>query len=194
MLSEYTLKLPALTVSTASSDASSLLQEAQRNFGFVPNMFALMANSPGLLSTYAHGYAQFRGDSGFCAVEQEVIFLTISAANGCEYCVSAHSMVAQAISKVPATVTAAIRAGNTPADAKLAALCGFTRTLLNTRGLPSRREVEAFLSAGYSERQVLEIILAIALKTISNYSNHLLHTPLDAAFAAHAWSDPKAAQ
>lgn len=194
MLSEYTLKLPKLTVSTASGAASNLLQEAQSNFGFVPNMFALMANSPGLISTYAHGYAQFRADSGFSKLEQEVIFLTISAANGCEYCVSAHSMVAQDISKVPAAVTASIRAGNTPVEAQLAALCGFTRTLLSTRGLPSRRDVEIFLSAGYDERQVLEIILAIAIKTISNYSNHMLHTPLDAAFAAHAWSDPRTAQ
>lgn len=194
MLSEYTLKLPTLTASTASSSASKLLQEAQSNFGFVPNMFALMANSPGLLSTYAHGYAQFRADSGFSAVEQEAIFLTISVANGCEYCVSAHSMVAHAVSKVPAAVTDSIRTDNTPADAKLAALCGFTRTLLSTRGLPSRDEVETFLGAGYNERQVLEIILAIALKTISNYSNHMFHTPLDTAFAAHAWSDPKAAK
>jgi uncharacterized peroxidase-related enzyme len=194
MLSEYTLKLPALTANTASGSASTLLQEAQANFGFVPNMFGLMANSPGLLSTYAHGYAQFRADSGFSAVEQEVIFLTISVAHGCEYCVSAHSLVADAMSKVPATVTTSIRDGNAPDDAQLAVLCAFTRTLLSTRGLPSKRDVEGFLAAGYSERQVLEVILAIALKTISNYTNHMVHTPLDAAFSAYAWSDPKAAQ
>jgi alkylhydroperoxidase family enzyme len=96
------------------------------------------------------------------------------------------------MSKVPTMVTTSIRDGSTPDDAQLAALCAFTRTLLSTRGLPSKRDVEGFLAAGYSERQVLEVILAIALKTISNYTNHMVHTPVDAAFAAYAWRDPKA--
>ena len=132
-------------------------------------------------------YDRFRKDSGFISAEQEVVFLTISRGNGCHYCMAAHSIIADQISKVPPPVTDAIREGHPIPDSKLAALSGFTDTLLATRGLPSKAEVQAFLSAGYQERHVLEIILAIAVKTLSNYSNHLFHTPLDEMFAKREW-------
>jgi AhpD family alkylhydroperoxidase len=133
------------------------------------------------------GYDRFRKDSGFTPAEQEVVFLTISRGNGCDYCVAAHSMIADQMSKVPPTVTEAIREGRAIPDSKLAALSAFTDTLLATRGLPSTADVQAFLSTGYQERHVLEIILAIAVKTLSNYSNHLFHTPLDEMFAKREW-------
>ena len=141
MLSQYKLSLPALTAETAASNANVLLKGAQANYGFVPNMFTYMANSPGLLATYFLGHDQFRADSGFSAIEQEVVFLTVAVENGCEYCVSAHSLVADAMSKVPVAVTNAIRDGNTPPDAKLAALSAFTRTIVAKRGLTTRNDV-----------------------------------------------------
>jgi hypothetical protein len=55
--------------------------------------------------------------------------------------------------------------------------------------LPGRADVEAFLASGYSEQQILEIVLAIAVKTLSNYANHLFHTPVDSLFASRAWTD-----
>ncbi|MBX9913943.1 MAG: carboxymuconolactone decarboxylase family protein [Pseudomonadaceae bacterium] len=192
MLSAYKLSLPALTIETASPSAAALLKGAQANFGFIPNMFTHMAHAPGLLSTYFHGYEQFRANSDFTAVEQEVVFLAISIENGCEYCVSAHSLVADAMSKVPTEVTNALRDGKPVADAKLAALANFTRTMVVTRGLPARAAVAQFLAVGYTEKHVLEVILAIAVKTISNYTNHLAHTPVDAAFASRVWKDSRA--
>ena len=194
MQSAYKLTLPALTAETASPTASALLKGAQANYGFVPNMFTSMAHAPSLLSTYFHGFEQFRANSGFTAVEQEVVFLTISIENGCEYCVSAHSLVADTMSKVPTEVTNALRDGKQVANIKLAALANFTRTMVVTRGLPSVADVAQFLAVGYTEMQILEVILAIAVKTISNYSNHLAHTPVDAAFASRVWKDTKAAK
>jgi uncharacterized peroxidase-related enzyme len=164
-----------------------VLERAKAQLGFIPNMYASMANSPGLLETYMDGYDRFRKDSGFTPVEQEVVFLTISRTNGCEYCVAAHSVIADHKSKVPLAVTEAIREGRPIPDPKLATLSTFTDTLLAERGLPSTAQVRAFLAAGYEERQVLELILALAVKTLSNYANHLLHTPLDRAFAGREW-------
>ncbi len=188
MSAEYKLTLSPRTAPDAEPLAKTALEGAQKSLGFVPNMYAGMANSPGLLDTYLHGYQQFRQSSGFTPAEQEVVFLTISRTNGCRYCVAAHSFIADQMSKVPPAVTDAIRDGQEVPDAKLGALSTFTSTMVMTRGLPARRDVDAFLSAGYSERQVLEIILAIAVKTLSNYSNHLFHTPVDAMFASRAWS------
>ena len=189
MLSEYQLMLAPQTLDNTDPDARSVLEKAKVQVGFIPNMYARMVNSPGLLTTYLDGYALFRQRSGFTPVEQEVVFLTISRENGCEYCVGAHSVLADNLSKVPTAVTDAIREGAPIPDARLAALSRFARAMVVERGLPSRAEVDGFLSAGYSERQILEIVLAIAVKTLSNYANHLFHTPLDEVFAARAWKD-----
>lgn len=187
MSSEYKMTLSPKTLPNAESKAKAVLEKAKAQLGFIPNMYAGMANSPGLLETYLDGYDRFRKNSGFSPAEQEVVFLTISRGNGCDYCMAAHSMIADQMSKVPPAVTAAIREGRAIPDSKLAALSGFTDILLATRGLPSKADVAAFLGAGYQERHVLEIILAIAVKTLSNYSNHLFHTPLDEMFAKREW-------
>lgn len=187
MTAEYQLNLPFQTLEDAEPKAKEVLEKAKAQVGFIPNMYAGMVNSPGLLETYLDGYERFRNQSGFTPAEQEVVFLTISRGNGCDYCMAAHSMIAEKMSNVPVEVTEAIRNGQPIPDAKLAALATFTETLRETRGLPSKADVRAFLDAGFEERHVLEIILALAVKTLSNYANHLMHTPLDEAFAGHAW-------
>lgn len=189
MTAEYKMsQLGPLSAADAASGAKEILETAQLQLGFVPNMYAVMANSPGLLSTYAQGYALFRQDSGFTPVEQEVVLLTVSRENGCRYCVAAHSFVADAMSKVPTEVTDAIRDGTSVPDSKLRALSEFTRLMVKTRGLPSIADVAAFRAAGYTERHMLEVVLAIAVKTISNYANHLFHTSVDSVFAARTWA------
>jgi len=190
MLSEYKITLPLTTPDTAPTGAKDLLESAQKKMGFIPNMYNAMANSPGLLKTYLDGYAEFRAKSGFSPAEQEVVFLSISQANGCEYCMGAHSFLAEATSAVPGDVTTAIREGQPVSEVKLGALNEFTRVMVAKRGLPDRADVDAFLSADYTENDILEIILAIAVKTISNYSNHIFHTELDEVFSKHKWIDP----
>lgn len=173
------------TLENAASDTKEIFEITQSKFGFIPNMYRNIANSPGALSTYISGYNQFRERSGFTPAEQEVVFLTISQENNCAYCVAAHAMIADKMSGVPAEVTHAIRYGEIIPAPKLAALSNFTRRLMQSHGLPVESEIKEFLQAGYKEEQVLEVVLAIAVKTISNYINHLFNTPIDAAFASH---------
>lgn len=194
MSKPYKSTLPMQTIETAEPQAKALLEQAKRGLGMIPNMYAYMVNSPGFLSTYLHGYDFFRKQSGFTPAEQEVVFLTISYENGCSYCMAAHSFIADKQSHVPSAVTDAIRNGSTIPDQKLRALSDFTRTLFQTRGRPDSSHVEAFLAAGYTERHVLEIILALAVKTLSNYANHVFHTPVDGVFAERMWSAPTAAE
>jgi uncharacterized peroxidase-related enzyme len=160
----------------------------------VPNMYTFMANAPGLLETYMDGYTRFREESGFSPAEQEVVFLAISRENECAYCLAAHSLVADVFSQVPRAVTDAIRDNAPVPDARLAVLAGFARHLVSARGRPGESEARAFLAAGYSEQQILYLILAIAVKTISNYTNHVCDTPVDAAFKVREWGVFKAAQ
>ncbi|MDF9798466.1 AhpD family alkylhydroperoxidase [Catalinimonas alkaloidigena] len=129
----------------------------------------------------------FRGKTNFSAVEQEVILLSISYENSCHYCMAAHSIIADTMSKVPEEITNAIRDGKVIQEDKLNALSKFARTMVEKRGWPAEEDVSAFLDAGYEQDDILNIVLAISVKTISNYSNHLAQTPVDKAFASREW-------
>lgn len=192
MSAKFQMSLPPHTLTSESPRIRGVLEKAHKQVGFIPNMYAMMANSPGLLETYLTGYDRFRKESGFTAAEQEVVFLTISRENGCHYCVAAHSFIADKFSGVAAAVTDAIRDGTPIPNPKLRALSEFTRILMAKRGRPDRADVGALLAAGYEERHILEIILAIAVKTLSNWSNHVFQTPLDEMFAAREWSPARA--
>lgn len=187
-MSQSRLSLSAKTPQDAQGSAKAVLENSQRSMGMIPNMYANMANSPGLLATYADGYNRFREDSGFTPAEQEVVFLTISRHNGCNYCMAAHSMIADKMSGVPSGDLQALRDGTPLVDDKLKALNEFTQHLLESQGHPREEAVRQFLAAGYEERQVLEIALGMAVKLLSNYSNHLFDTPVDDAFADYSWS------
>jgi uncharacterized peroxidase-related enzyme len=185
MSNRYLNSLPALSPETATGAQKEILETAQKQVGFIPNMYANMANVPGLLSTYLYGYGLFRKDSGFTPAEQEVVFLAVSQTNGCKYCTAAHSMIADKMSGVPADVLQAIRSGQPIADARLAALFALTQDLVKNLGQASPAKVKAFLDVGYTESHVLNIILAVSVKVLSNYTNHAFATEVDERFAAY---------
>lgn len=184
----FKTSLPLRGKDDADPAISAPLTQIEAKMGMLPNMYRAMVNLPALLDTYSHGYTLFRAEAGFTPVEQEVVLMAISRFNGCHYCVAAHSFVADKMSKVPAEVTDAIRDGRPIADAKLEALREFAHIMTESRGNPTTDQAQAFLAAGYTEQHILGIILAISAKVISNYSNHIFHTELDAAFANRAWT------
>lgn len=185
---ERPFSLSARTESDPDPAVADALSRAKAQTGMIPNMYARMANVPGLLDAYLGGYNAFRKDSGFSAAEQETILLTISRVNGCTYCVAAHSALAD-MGEVPADVTDAIRDGKPLPDARLDALAEFTAAFVESRGLPTAAQTEAFLAAGYTETDILQILLAVSVKTISNYTNHQFHTPVDEMFAHRSWEE-----
>lgn len=187
-MTEYRSPLQPRTIETAEADAAERLEAAQKATGMIPNMYAMLANSPGLLSTYLDGYQRFRTGSGFSPAEQEAVFLTISRFNECHYCMAVHSFVADNVSKTPIEVTDAIRDDQPIVDERIGAIVAMTRALLDTHGHPAEADVTAFLRAGFTDEQVLELLLAIAVKTISNWANHLFQTPVDDVFAGRIWS------
>lgn len=181
----YIKTLTAVEHATAQGPQKEMLGSAQKQVGFIPNMYANMVNAPAVLSTYLHGYGLFRGESGFAPAEQEVVFLAVSQANGCTYCAAAHSMIADKVSGVPAPVLGAIRQGHPIPDAKFAALYALTQELVRTNGRPSQEKVDGFLAAGYQEKHILYIVLAVAVKVLSNYTNHAFGTEVDDRFSAY---------
>jgi uncharacterized peroxidase-related enzyme len=176
------------TEETAPERSKPILSATQTMLGFVPNLYATFAESPALLDGYtALGGAFARTD--FDTVERQVILLTASFENGCDYCMAAHSTVADA-EGVPEDVVAALRDGAPIGDPRLDALARFTRSVVQERGWVGAAELDGFLAAGFTRAQALEVVLGVGLKTISNYVSHLAHVPVDEAFQERSWARP----
>ena len=171
---------------TAPEASRPILEGAKAKYGFLPNLLGGLAASPAALEAYVT-LSDLFDKTSLTPVERQVVILAISAENGCEYCVAAHSTAA-AMLKVPDDVIEALRDGRPIDDERLEALRNFTETVVKKRGWADEDDVQAFLAAGFDRAQVLEIVLGVAFKTLSNYANHLIATPVDAAFAPRAWT------
>lgn len=167
-------------IASAPKESAPILDKVSHNLGFVPNLFGVMAEAPALLEAYSTLSGLFH-KSSFTPTERLVVLLAVSAENHCGYCVAAHSTIA-AVQRVPEAVVAAIRDGRPIDDNRLEALRSFARTLVQKRGFASDEDVQTFLTAGYTKRNVLEAVLGVGMKTLSNYTNHLAKTPVDSAF------------
>ncbi|MGV2292242.1 carboxymuconolactone decarboxylase family protein [Trinickia sp. YCB016] len=179
---------PSYTIESAPAASKSTLEEAKRAFGFVPNLQAHMAESPELLAGYTALWDLF-AKSSLTPHEQQVVYLTSNFENDCHYCMAGHSTLAKMIKMDPAVI-AALRAGTPLPDAKLEALHRFATIVVRERGFVPDADVEAFLAAGYTRRNVLEVVLGVATKVMSNYTNHIVHTPYDAFMKGNEWTKP----
>lgn len=164
----------------------SLGKVAERFGGMLPNLYGLMANAPAALRGYMAVSGEFM-KSSFSPAEQQLLMLSVSTENGCDYCVAAHTMGAKR-AKLGDDVIAALRDGKPIADARLQALHSFCQTVVQKRGWLDESDVDAFLDAGFTQENVFEVVLAVGMKTISNYINHIGHTPLDKAFEPVKWT------
>ena len=180
------------TRDTAPAPAHPVMDAYADRFGFVPNLVGILAGAPAALNGYATGY-NLMNDTAFTPAEQQLLFLAVSRANGCTYCVAAHSAAAKMAGLDDETIQA-VRDGRTVLEPKLAAIAEFAAKVVDKRGRVSALDIENFLTAGHGRAQILEVVLAVAVKTISNYVNHMADTPLDAMFAPLAWTPEPAMQ
>ncbi len=177
---------PVHSSETAPEGSKPILAAVQKKFGFVPNLFRVMAEAPAAGEAYMAVMDIFESSS-LSDAEKQTVLLSVSFANECDYCMAAHSMVA-GMKNVPADIIEALRSGTTLPDPKLDALAVLTRSIVETRGWPTEAAKEAFFAAGYGTREYLEVIVGVTVKTLSNYVNHTADTPLDTAFKAAKWA------
>ncbi|SDY83966.1 alkylhydroperoxidase AhpD family core domain-containing protein [Jannaschia faecimaris] len=178
------------TMESAPADAKPILQGALKGYGFVPNLYATMAEAPAILEGYTT-LAGIFGKADLSETERQIILMTNNRLNGCKYCMAAHTMLSQ-MGGVSEDVIEALRNDTPIADQKLEALRQFSTVIHESRGWPTDAQIEAFLAAGYTRQTILEVILGTALKTLSNYTNHLAETDLDEPFSPNAWVAPAA--
>jgi len=180
------------TVESAPAASRPQLEGLRRSFGFVPNLFAVFAESPAALRGGLAIYEAF-STSSLAPAEQQLVMLAVSEANDCKYCVAAHSTLAKRLAKVDPALVSATRRREPLPDAKLDALVTFTRKVVEQRGMLAESEVAAFLDAGYTKAQLIEVLLGVGMKTFNNYVDHIAHTPLNAQFKAEAWQPKRKA-
>lgn len=175
-------------IESAPDASKPLLENSVKAFGRIPNLHAVMAESPEHLEAYKTLHSLFERTS-LSKVERNVVWMTINVENSCHYCVPAHTAIAL-MQGVDGEIVDALRAGSPLKDSRLEALRQFTLALVRQRGRLKDPQVAHFMEAGFTQRHILDVLLGLAHKTLSNYANHLAETPVDEAFAKFEWHAP----
>ena len=132
--------------------------------------------------------ADLFNETSFSPVEKNIVWLTASYQNTCHYCKGLHSMVAKT-HKLPKKMVEALRTNQPLNDTKLEELRQFTILLVEKRGCPSNEDIQTFLASGYTQKNILELVLGVGQKIISNYVNHLANTQLDQQVESFKWEE-----
>jgi len=180
-MSQFTIH----TVETAPKDSKPMLEKSLKENGMIANLHGVMAEAPGLLEGYRVLHDLFV-NSSFNDEEVTVVWQSINVEHNYTYCVPAHTAIASMMNVNP-SLTESLRNQEPMPTKKLQVLQDTTLTIVRKRGEISEEEIETFFAAGYGQRQLLEIILGLSQKVMSNYVNHIAKTPVDRPFEKFAW-------
>ena len=171
------------TIEAAPASSQPMLEAVKKQLGLVPNLFRVVANSPAALE----GFLGLHGALGKGQIDlktRERIALAVAERNRCDYCLSAHTYLGKNLAKLDEAEIAANRDGSS-GDARAAAAVRFAVKVTEERGHVSAADVEAVKAAGYSDAQVVEIVLHVALNTLTNYINTVAATDIDFPVVTH---------
>ncbi len=176
------------TPETAPSETKETLQALTEKIGFLPNVFAVMGETPGALNGFVALNQSF-GSTTLSATEREIVQIAASVENRGAYCVAGHTSFAKK-QGVSDEIVKSARTRNSICNPKLAALQKFTQSVTIKRGNLDAGELEEFIAAGYIQSQAIEVTLGICVKMFSNLMDNIFKFPLDDEFAEYVW-DPK---
>lgn len=166
---------PIPTKEQVSPANQTIFDNLKRMVGFVPNLYAIFSHSDTALSDYL---ALQNRKSSIRAKEREVINLVVSQVNNCSYCLSAHTQFAKMNGFTDEQILD-IRRGNISFDSKLDALAKLVRSTTENRGQVSPEILENFYAAGYTEASLIDVVIVIGDKIITNYLHALTDIPVD---------------
>ena len=180
---------PVHSIESAPESSVPFLEQTNKKFGFVPNLIGIMASSSAVTEAYL-AVDDIFSRSSLTPTEQQIVLLTISHFHECRYCVAAHTAISGMLNVEPAIVNA-IRENLPLSDPKLQVFREFALAIVENRGWVSDELKSNFISAGYTQGNMLDILVGVAQKTLSNFTNHLASTPLDSQFAQAEWEPNK---
>jgi uncharacterized peroxidase-related enzyme len=160
----------------ATGKAKELLDDVQQQFGATPNLMRSLANSPAVLGAYVNFYTAL-GTGLLDAKLHDQIAVVVAEANGCEYCLSAHTALGKKAGLTDQQLVAAreVNTGDSRTDAALK----FARDVVANRGNVSEAQFEGVRQAGYGDGEIVEIIAHIAVNIFTNYFNNINQTVVD---------------
>jgi uncharacterized peroxidase-related enzyme len=170
-------RLPIPTVESAPAASAPLLAAVKQQIGMVPNLMKVLAHSPSGLGAYL-GFSAATAGGDLDAAARERIALTVAEANGCEYCLSAHTYLGKHVAKLGSDELDAARDARS-ADPKLQALLQFTLAVTEQRGNVDDAELARFFAAGYGPDAVVEVVANVAVNVFTNYLNNIATTTVD---------------
>ncbi len=171
-------RIPTPSLESATGATAKLFGQIKKAAGKVPNAYAVIgAHRPNTLKAILQADGALAGGA-LSKQDQETIKLAISEIAGCDYCVAAHSLFGKLAGLSPDALKQ-IRAGQPTGDAKRDALVHFVRKLAQTSGTISDQEFSAIKAAGYTDAQLVDISLAVAVITFTNVFNRINNTELD---------------
>lgn len=176
---------PVHTIASAPAKSKPALEQLQKAFGVLPNLPAVIANSPKLINSLVGMFQQVHSP-GLTEAENQIVLLTDAVANSSKYAVAFHTALALQQGVSPEE-TGAIRERRVPRDNRFAALSTLARTLVEKRGHLSEQDLDAFIAAGFTKEQVFEVLAIVAASTITNYAGTIANPPLEDSFRQHAW-------
>jgi AhpD family alkylhydroperoxidase len=171
---------------SAPPGARPTIAKIIESWGFLPNLARVMAESPAALDLLLAGYAALSAKSTLSPAEQQLVSVVASRENDCEYCVAAHSTMALGSGLAPEVLVAA-REGTPIEGHRLSVLRATTEQLVRKRGWLDTASKKSFLDAGYQPGQLFEIVGWLALKLLTNYTNHIAETPVDQQWSGQMW-------
>ncbi|MCD9149610.1 carboxymuconolactone decarboxylase family protein [Pseudophaeobacter flagellatus] len=179
------MTFPSHDLDSAPEASKPLLETSLKTFGRLPGLHKVLAESPQAYEGYQLLHKLFT-ETNFDAEELTVVWQSINVEHACHYCVPAHTGIAKMM-KVSDEISDALRNETPLPTAKLEALRTFTVQMVRARGNVLQEQMKAFFDAGFDHRAVLDVILGLAQKTMSNYINHVAETPVDEVFQPLAW-------
>lgn len=178
-------RLALHTLDSAPTEAKPRVEVALKNNGFLPNLIGVLANAPAALEMYQEVGA-LNGRTSLTAGEREVVQITAAVINQCGFCKAGHTALSLKKRLLPNDAVEALRDRLPLADPRLNQLAVFTQSVMQHRGNVPDADWQAWLDAGYSHQQALEVVVGVALATLCNYANNLARSPINPELQAYA--------
>ena len=164
-------KFTFYTPENAEGDAKVTLESIKKKYGFVPNLFAYMAEAPYTIEAYAM-LSEILAKTDLTTAQQQIALLAVSQYNQCDFCTVAHRGFGK-LNGASSQTMDAIHMGSIIEDPKDKALVDMVIAITDKKGWIDQEDMDAFFEAGFTKRNIYDLILVVTTKTLSNYSNHL---------------------
>jgi len=169
------MTFPVPTRDVVSPANQQMFDALKGQLGMVPNLYATLAHSENALGSYL---ALQSAKTSITSKEREVVNLVVSQVNGCDYCLAAHTVIGGMVGFTPAQIME-IRGGQAPFDAKLDILARLTKDITANRGHGDATLADAFLAAGWTRGNLVDVVVTIGDKTVTNYLHAVTKVPVD---------------